>query len=678
MQDEVSLFSEEEINNTTKEVSSENKKRITVTNVNFINQVDSSIEDVFCGFDELKAITYSYTVSFIAEIMKNFKSGEVIFGAENLIKKDLARLFAAQKAANNDIKKNSYLQNRMNKDEFQPRVLKELVSHEKVYLLKSNDNRFRVVLGSANFSRRAWGGKQRESFIVCDDKEAYDRFLEQYEELRKYSTTEITKDAVLITSENIEDIPTIKEIIETDTSFVFEAVEETPEQKTYIIDIDKNSEEYKEILKQAKIQKDKKGATLIAPKHVVKLIQTNKEKKKEEEDKPEKIHFKLDFYEKTAAYNNINFDLNPNEADVKKDIKNLLLYMDGYSNFTKDTSRLKRQYWKALNYIFLSPFIARLRYEAEKFSQRDERLFPMYMLIYGSSDAGKTAFINMTQQLMFEDSRDLLSQDDWFSNEKMTYLKNVMKGYPLAIDEITSTKWKYVDNIVKKDDDLLKQEFINHSVFVFLSNNVDTTKYEISKRVIVIKLDNQLTRKKAVGNGKNIKILMKNMTNAFYRKYLSRMFVAVDDLIKEMEENESVDTKEWVPDIFNVSANIIIALIKEAELEVPNELEQFNWEDYTGDSAIGELTSLMLKTEFSENPDMFNVNRKENILTVDFSNYSDKSKARKKLKTLENELPANLECKVIGDKATMYLSETERFIGTSFEKKKNFLQKIFG
>lgn len=171
---------------------------------------------------------------------------------------------------------------------------------------------------------------------------------------------------------------------------------------------------------------------------------------------------------------------------------------------------------------------------------------------------------------------------------------------------------------------------------------------------------------------------MKNMTNAFYRKYLSRMFVAVDDLIKEMEENESVDTKEWVPDIFNVSANIIIDLIKEAELEVPNELEQFNWEDYTGDSAIGELTSLMLKTEFSENPDMFNVNRKENILTVDFSNYSDKSKARKKLKTLENELPANLECKVIGDKATMYLSETERFIGTSFEKKKNFLQKIFG
>lgn len=203
MQNEASLFSEEEINNATKEVSSENKKRITVTNVNFINQVDSSIEDVFCGFDELKAITYSYTVSFIAEIMKNFKSGEVIFGAENLIKKDLARLFAAQKAANNDIKKNSYLQNRMNKDEFQPRVLKELVSHEKVYLLKSNDNRFRVVLGSANFSRRAWGGKQRESFIVCDDKEAYDRFLEQYEELRKYSTTEITKDAVLITSENI-------------------------------------------------------------------------------------------------------------------------------------------------------------------------------------------------------------------------------------------------------------------------------------------------------------------------------------------------------------------------------------------------------------------------------------------------------------------------------------------
>ena len=47
---------------------------------------------------------------------------------------------------------------------------------------------------------------------------------------------------------------------------------------------------------------------------------------------------------------------------------------------------LKTLYWKVLNYLFLSPFIAKLRYEGDRFGYED-RFFPMYMLIYGDSDA---------------------------------------------------------------------------------------------------------------------------------------------------------------------------------------------------------------------------------------------------------------------------------------------------
>ena len=48
--------------------------------------------------------------------------------------------------------------------------LKDNIAHSKLYLLDAdNPERRRVIVGSANLSERAFGGKQPETLIVFDD-----------------------------------------------------------------------------------------------------------------------------------------------------------------------------------------------------------------------------------------------------------------------------------------------------------------------------------------------------------------------------------------------------------------------------------------------------------------------------------------------------------------------------
>lgn len=206
--------------------------------------------------------------------------------------------------------------------------------------------------------------------------------------------------------------------------------------------------------------------------------------------------------------------------------------MEGFDLFTKDTSRLKTLYWKVLNYLFLSPFIAKLRYEGDRFGYED-RFFPMYMLIYGDSDAWKTGFINLTRQLMFNENWTPWRKT--FSSKPMTSLKSDVKGCPVLIDELTPTYWKYAKDIVKMDVNLIRERLINHPTFVLLSNDINNVSPELSKRIIVINLDNRLDRTSAAYNGKKINTIRKNIDNALYCEYLRRMFEAVDTLIEGIQ-----------------------------------------------------------------------------------------------------------------------------------------------
>ena len=101
---------------------------------------------------------------------------------------------------------------------------------------------------------------------------------------------------------------------------------------------------------------------------------------------------------------------------------------------------------------------------------------------------------------------------------------------------------------------------------MLLSNDINNVAPELSKRIIVINLDNRLDRTAAAYNGKKINTIIRNVSNALYCEYLRRMFEGVDALIQEIQEHDGDDTKgNWIPDIFALSSNILLEIMLENE-----------------------------------------------------------------------------------------------------------------
>ena len=310
--------------------------------------------------------------------------------------------------------------------------------------------------------------------------------------------------------------------------------------------------------------------------------------------------------------------------------------METFSSFTKDTKKLKQSYWKVLNYMFLSPFLAHLRFNAICFDY-DLRFFPMYLFICGDSDAGKTTFVQTVQHLMLNKDINKLPQKV-FSGEKMLSLKISVKGTPVLIDEMTSTYWRYADSVVKTDDILLiEHKLENHPTFIFTSNKIRTLKPDISKRVILVRVDNRVNKTSAAYNSRAINLNKKGLTNAFYSLYIAKMFDEVNKLVEKMEEYSVKEDKRWHPDIFSISSEVIQQIITEQDLQIPEEFQIFTWEDYMGDTVISEKAMQLLWDEYEYSPQMFTMNEKRNELVLDLSLY-DLGEMQMRKETLIDEL----------------------------------------
>ena len=643
---------------------------INAAKVSYIESQTFSWRDLFRGYSDIKVITFSYGLKFVEKVMHLFNTGEVIIGCDKIINRSVAELFAVQEFATNHIAKNKYLQKRINDGEFRFYVVKDFVSHQKIYLLSDNDKRFRTIFGSANMSEIAWNGEQIESYFYCDDKSLYSKYLEKYCTLRDMASDKISIPAlsVDVDDDSLTELPIMKSIEK--NSAVVIRLPDNEDEPEYAFTVDKGAKKWNQYVKEAKLKPEKNGFIKITTKHIDQIKKTfleNQSRKKERE----KINppFEIDYNRRTISFKNKLLNLSPSEENVQNDIRNLIEYMNGFDQFTNDTTKLKRSYWKVLNYMFLSPFMARLRWYADTHDY-DSRFFPIYLLLQGVSDAGKTAFVETVQKLMYGESLPKLDKT-FFSAKPMTSLKENVKGCTILIDELTPMYWKYARDIVKADDYLANQGYINHPAFVITSNEVKSIAPDLSKRIIYINVNNRLGKQEAAMNDRYVSNIRNSMGNSFYCEYLSRMFDATDKLIDEMI---SCSDKHWYPDIFKISADIIMEIIVENGFDLPSELEKFEWIDYMGETVISEKAINMLMDEYEHNNSIFKVNKK-NELEIDFSGY-EKSEAETKVRVLQDELPAKLECRAVGLKIILNNQFIKEYLGVNI--KRTFLDKLKG
>lgn len=71
---------------------------LTVVKETFAESEKKTWIELFDGYDELYAITFSSGLGFVCNLLKKFEYAEVIFGQENIIGKGLATVMAVETA----------------------------------------------------------------------------------------------------------------------------------------------------------------------------------------------------------------------------------------------------------------------------------------------------------------------------------------------------------------------------------------------------------------------------------------------------------------------------------------------------------------------------------------------------------------------------------------------------
>ena len=143
---------------------------------------------LFDGFDRIRILTYSAGVSAIIRLLDRhaFSDFECVFGCENTLS-TLRDIMAFQQVTIGDTQaavrnlpddRHAFILSRVREGQARFRVLCKQIAHAKLYLLENTVSGWtRAVIGSANLSETAFGGRQSET-LVCfeDDTAAWDHY----------------------------------------------------------------------------------------------------------------------------------------------------------------------------------------------------------------------------------------------------------------------------------------------------------------------------------------------------------------------------------------------------------------------------------------------------------------------------------------------------------------------
>ena len=650
MQDNVqeSLFDLEDQN--------EYSSYLDVVETRYLGVRSKTWQELFVGYDDIKIITYSSGIAFMYLLLDMFENAEVIFGNENILGNKEQDIIAFQTVAIKRIQKaesknQSRMLSRVEDGSAHFYISRQNLSHEKIYLLSSKDGKTRVISGSANMSFSAFGGRQRENITFDDTPEAYEHYLNVFNTLKESSTDEISR-RVLMASD-IENNPDRLPIAET-------------LKKEQIIYVEKADDTEAEFILETKGLADKIGPML--PKNTKKksliqltseLITTLKRNKQIDEQKTKELRQEypelvIDVEKQTALLNGKEYNLHPDQADIRKDCDLFLEYMDGYKNFYGDKESLQMRYFECANWLFCSPFMAPLRDAANR---NDINLlsYPVFCLLYGQSKGGKTTFLETILKMMIGQKPKMAATD--FTRKDIDNLKRVVKGAPIIVDDMTNQRFtNHAIETIKNDQFGFADHLVNYPGIVISANeDVKAVWPEITRRTVKIHVDAGLTNTQVMKSN-IVRKIQHNIGTAFYSEYLARMLPVVADMIEQMKDDEPE-----APDVLAASSKVIYEILSENSDKIPPYIRELSLVDYFGEKITGKPAIDRIKQAYRINRKDFKVIKRNNELRYDAG---EKWDAERMLK----ELPENLEARRSNTTIIMNLSEARDYFEEKFNK----------
>ena len=632
---------------------------LDVVRLEFSGAETTSWQELFSGFDTLHAITYSSGIGFVYQLLDLFQNAEILFGCDEVISYSLQEVMAYQckmieRMRETAGKMKLDLLSRIEAGTLRFYVARTVLSHEKIYLLSAEDGRKRVVMGSANLSFSAFGGRQRENICYLDGERAYEWYWDCYCRLREDCTDQIAKEALLTADdgENLEELP-IARTIRTKKALVLESVEEAKEEVRFALDV-------KNLVKKlapSVPKPDKKGRLMLSPEKVKSIrrqVVANKVQEKELQSEYPQLEVFPD--EGVVRLNDVTLDLAPAGEDIAKDAALFLRYMEGYEKFHGDVQGLQHWYYEFANWFFCSPFMASMRDLAVRYNQ-NLLPYPVFGLVYGQSKAGKTSFLETLLKMMIGQKTKLSAPD--FTRSGIESLKRTVKGAPIIVDDLTNTRFNQHAIETIKNDDFGVVEGLLHYPAVVISANEDVKAVapEVIRRTVICRVQAGLTNTEVMRSSV-VRTVQQEIGTAFYREYLRRMLEIVDQLREEMKS----DTVESAPDILAASSQVLQELfVQYGEGELPPYIRPLTLEDYFSEKVTGSYAIKTIRNAWQTSRDSFEISERANELRY---NAGAPYEADRILK----ELPETLEAHKSREWLVMELNVAREFFDLPFRK----------
>lgn len=614
-------------------------------------------QKLFSGFDDLYAITYSSGIGFVCKLLDRFEQTEIIFGCEDVMDYSMQSIMAYQCKLIERMRNGAYkkLSDRVENGTLHLYVARDVLSHEKIYLLSAKDGRKRVVMGSANMSASAFEGRQRENICYMDGDEAFDWYMECYQTLKEKSTDEIGKSSILCADdgEHLDELPIAKTVRVKKAVVIQPVSEEQKEEVRFALDVKGLAVKFKPCVPKP----DKKGKIMLSP-DKVRIIRKRMVESKtlEKEQRSEYPQLDVELDEGCVTLNDQRLDLMSSKAEVEKDVELFLRYMDGYEKFHGDHAGMQLRYYEFANWFFCSPFMACMRDMAVRYNQ-NTLPYPVFGLVYGQSKAGKTSFLETLLKMMIGQKTKISAPD--FTRSSIDSLKQTVHGAPIIVDDLTNDRFKqHAIETIKNDDFGIAEHLVNYPAVVISANeDVKAVASEVIRRTVICRVQAGLTNTEVMSSN-IVRTVQREIGTAFYREYLRRMLDLVPELLEQMKDDE----QDSAPDILKTSSQVLMEIFEEYGPEkLPEYIRTLSLEDYFSEKVTGGYAIKIIRDAWKTSRDSFEIYPRANELCYNAGvNYE----ADRILK----ELPETLEVRKSRDCLVMNLEEAQKFFGITFKK----------
>ena len=532
--------------------------------------------DMFDHFDRMRVLTYSVSTPMIVRMLDRypFQSFECVFGYEGGLAR-FADVIAFQQFLINQVR-DSALQladesQRLIVEKIQAGiaqfyVVKGNVAHAKLYLLESNAPvRRRVIVGSANLSERAFGGRQPETLVIFDDDErAWEHYSREYDAVKETAADRIDMPVELRSAEiAFTETPVLKDPGLT----VFQAP--VVDELTIPQVVHKVEELAVPVDRVVSPQVAREnGKYVITPKvkAEIKRMRWLKGQQAEEETRPTSLTIHQESRHVSLSGDHIS--LETSDEGLKQSGAAIVEYFNNYERgFIGDVPRLQRDYFTFMSWLYISPFICDLRTRAVV-SGGNVFHYPSFAVIYGKSNCGKTSLVDTLIASMFGHPSTV--QKDSFTRRTLRGLQQNYKRFPVVFDDITRRRFTDHGLDIIKDENLPPVK--EHPSFI-LSMNAEPQSFqdEVVKRCLMIYTNTSLpTHKHALADElhSSVEDIRTRLTTDLYRQYLTAIM-------------NRFDAEPMPADILRVSSETICDLLAESvDGTLPEWCRPASWGEY--------------------------------------------------------------------------------------------------